>query len=392
MRRQPLALPAALLLALTACTRPYNPPVVDPAGAHFPGLLDLLADMPGEAKALDVYVVHGMCTHDKKWVDATFDGLAEHLGALAAAPARTAVTRLEGGAIEIHPRTFALPQGTLNAYAVVWSPLTASHKKKLCYDQTTKSELCEDAEPYRPTRARLNAALKDTLLNDCLADAIIYQGASRSAIVEAMQNALTHLAASRGGVPPAVKSRDALVRAAAANDTPLVVITESLGSKVVYDAIHDMQAARHVRDRPGLRAIGASIFARNRQVFMLANQIPMLALADLPPDRGAGKAAPAETRFPPDPLAALLAEERARKETRPPRTLVAFTDPNDQLSYLLRPAGYGDAAATVDVQVSNAPAWLGLFANPWSAHTGYGATTEVMEKVVCGHPRSVHCR
>jgi len=91
-------------------------------------------------------------------------------------------------------------------------------------------------------------------------------------------------------------------------------------------------------------------------------------------------------------LAALLEAERARKETRPPRTLVAFTDPNDQLSYLLRPAGYGDAAATVDVQVSNAPAWLGLFANPWSAHTGYGATTEVMEKVVCGHPRSVHCR
>jgi hypothetical protein len=69
---------------------------------------------------------------------------------------------------------------------------------------------------------------------------------------------------------------------------------------------------------------------------------------------------------------------------------VAFTDPNDLLSYELRRENYREADAdphafrTTNVLYPNTPDWFGLFANPLPAHTGYSSNPEVLDLVVCG--------
>ena len=63
--------------------------------------------------------------------------------------------------------------------------------------------------------------------------------------------------------------------------------------------------------------------------------------------------------------------------------LIAFSDPNDLLSYELRePLD----ETTVNVRVSNSPTWLGLFENPEAAHTGYLERDEIWRLINCGVP------
>jgi hypothetical protein len=52
--------------------------------------------------------------------------------------------------------------------------------------------------------------------------------------------------------------------------------------------------------------------------------------------------------------------------------IVAFTDPNDLLSYRLTPEAVGnDGVQMANVIVSNAPTYLGFLERPDTAHCGY---------------------
>ena len=82
--------------------------------------------------------------------------------------------------------------------------------------------------------------------------------------------------------------------------------------------------------------------------------------------------------------------ERLEGAPPPPLEIVAFTDPNDLLSYELRRENYREAGAdphsfqTANVLYPNATAWFDLFADPLTAHTGYSSNPEVLDLVVCG--------
>jgi hypothetical protein len=73
--------------------------------------------------------------------------------------------------------------------------------------------------------------------------------------------------------------------------------------------------------------------------------------------------------------------------------VVAFTDPNDLLSYRLLPARYAAPdVAVADVLVSNDKTWLGLIENPVAAHLDYLANPDVGDLIACGFPRAPSCR
>ena len=129
---------------------------------------------------------------------------------------------------------------------------------------------------------------------------------------------------------------------------------------------------------------------------MAANQIPLLALGDddgSPTTKAMIDKQEAEPGvFPPDPIDALairkarrLQAANAQSESPP---VVAFSDPDDLLSYptrpyfqqLDRPRSY----ELIDAIVSNAPTLLTLIENPYTAHTGYGDTKAVLSLLVCG--------
>ena len=68
---------ALLAVALAACSTPYHPPQFLDPGTSFPGLIDLAAQSQG--KAVDVLLVHGICTHDERWAHDTVAQLAQSL-------------------------------------------------------------------------------------------------------------------------------------------------------------------------------------------------------------------------------------------------------------------------------------------------------------------------
>ena len=135
---------------------------------------------------------------------------------------------------------------------------------------------------------------------------------------------------------------------------------------------------------------------------MAANQMPILALADQRlPARGQITKADAGGYYQ-DSLAELIAMKKARGSSRPGITMesrcgagtssqgirvVAFTDPNDLLSYILVPATLAAPYDVVDVVLSNDTTYFGLFENPGTAHGGYLSNREAMRLIVGGNPR-----
>jgi len=352
-----------MALLLCACSTPYRPPQLVDAGTAYPGLIDLAA----QAGTADVLLVHGICTHDAAWADLVVSQLMRSIDAAASPPA---AARVDGGPqVQIVPSTVETPAGRLRFNALIWSPLTTGLKRQLCYDQSDKSELCAGAPPYPYTRARLNARFKDGLIDDCLPDALIYQGVARDEIQRRM--------------------RDAILQALAGGDgdaSPLVVISHSMGSKILFDTLLRMS-----EEAPGSRAERLAMRAVDRMRFlvMAANQIPLLSLADQ--QIASAGLAPAV----PDSLQLLLQKRLASNQRRADRhlTLVAFTDPNDLLSYTLPPEKYARDGVTVyNILVSNAPTYLGLLERPDYAHLDYLTNPDVGRLIACGQPTSGLCK
>ncbi|WP_426319328.1 hypothetical protein [Pseudoduganella sp. R-43] len=347
-----LFIPLLACALLAGCTSmPYRPAQADGA---FPGLADFAATAPGHS--VDVLLVHGMCTHDARWADETVAQLGSALKARAPGPSSAVRAIASADGIEIVERTITLQQGELRIKALVWSSLTTALKRQLEYDLSTR---------LPATRAKLNAQAKDKLLDDCIPDALIYQGVARDTIQQRMAQAILH--ATRDAAP----------------DAPLLVLSSSLGSKILFDTLLRMEAAAQ------------STIDRMAYLVMAANQIPLLALADqqLP---GATPGLAATVVQPPDSLRAVLLKRRAGPAPRSSSTgrlnLVAFSDPNDLLSYTLERERYaGLGVDVVNVLVSNAPTWLGLLERPDHAHTNYLLNPDVARMVACGEPRSARC-
>ena len=415
------AIIATSIIALSGCWKQFWSPdlVSAPEVSHeFPGVHQLVKN-----EDVDVLLVHGMCTHDMTWVKKSVESLSEQLGHDPKKLEYNAV-QVEGSRALVYKSKIPSGQHNVNISAIVWSPILAPLKGQLCYDQKHKSDMCTheviNAEEFKPRRAFANRIGKDVILDDCLADAIIYQGQARTQINEQMKDAVLTAAT------PEIKARSkAQLRTDAKNrHHPLVVVAESLGSKASLDALallglapcdsEDYEAAK-------------STYQRISKVFMAANQIPMLQLADQRLDspgprhqeipscqeqkalmkKGGGVETSAlETLS--DPLAALarrfkddvpekskltmITTETGVQQQKRSAFLVAFSDPNDALTYELTNSTLSKVEyGVLDVRISNSFSWLGLFENPYSAHTTYLETRGVANLIVCGHNQQKPC-
>jgi hypothetical protein len=365
-----------LALSLAACSMPYRPAHFMEPGAAFPGLAHFLAQAPGHQ--VDVLLVHGMCTHDASWATETVQQLSGALAANLPPPAPAARAQAAPGApqIEIIPAVVPAADGAIRFQSLIWSPLTTPLKQQLCYDQSSKSPICQGSPPYTPQRASINAKVKDLLMDDCLPDALIYQGVARGQIQQRMREAV--MRATAGAAP----------------DAPLVVISESLGSKILFDTLSSMLDERSAAP-DARRAADAAQQTLDRMAYlvMAANQIPILGLADqgLPLEIG-------RRALPQDSLQRVLERRGARLAAAPGAalsglTLVAFTDPNDLLSYTLLKEKYERPGVAVHNElVSNGRTWFGALENPVEAHVGYLDNPDVGRLIACGEPKSRLCR
>jgi hypothetical protein len=224
------------------------------------------------------------------------------------------------------------------------------------------------AFPY--TRATLNGELKTALMNDCLSDAVVYAGKNGDPIRGAMQQAVCNFL---GGVIATEHGISACDLSGAALDRPTAIVTESLGSKFIFDAV---RAVWDQGQRAPVRQAGlARRLADISTVYLVSNQIPLLDLANPIPSARSSLA-----RF-----VALSSGRRAETKV-PPLTIVDFSDPNDLLSYRLLPTALDvQAAELVNVTVSNDNTYLGFLERPDKAHCGYAWNRHVIGLIANGY-------
>jgi hypothetical protein len=366
----------AALAWLTACTTPYRPPVNVYDSDNIPGIAPLIA--ANGKTPVDIVLVHGMCTHDTRWAKTAIDDLARNIDTSYNSNWPDTRKAPEPNRIEIVTKTAQLAGGTVRFTALVWSPLTANLKHRLAYDNTGTPNDCSQPgnteANCKPKRAYFNGRLKDTLMNDCLSDAMIYQGFSHQAIKAAMVQTMKQVIEDQdptGGVNPG----------------PLVIVSESLGSKLVFDSLNDMLS--RPKDDP-LAVVGQRAAARLGLVFMAGNQIPLLGLADAPSGKAPGTKAEG---LPVDSLQRFLVLRRGeglqRRKALSKLNLVSFTDANDLLSYRLLRADYVSTdVGLANVLVSNRSAWLGLLEDPFGAHLGYIENPDLQRLITWGWSRS----
>lgn len=375
-----------------------------PQSEKFPGIASLLADSSRDVP-VNVIWIHGMCSHFDDWARDRASIIEQLISGRAVKPRDVLLSK-----VAIPDTSFYLLRYELNVRGrtadlnfVMWSRPSIERKaSRLCFDNTfnqvTENEeigkVCKnrDEQKYFPLeRAGLNNALKTTLLNDCLADAIFYSGANGAALRQAMRKAVcVALADGERSNADCTKPLDR---------GKIVLVSESLGSKVLFDSIacSDMRRSRNVE---ALR----NALSRTTHIYMLANQLPILGLANkdglCPNSEGKPWSTDASSDGSSNQagLAGFLNATRQPTskflDDRPPilgeLLIVAFTDPNDLLSYRLTELDTSaeQSVRIVNVYDSNAGTLFGLLERPDEAHIGYRVNRDVQSLLVCGNPPS----
>ncbi len=162
-------------------------------------------------------------------------------------------------------------------------------------------------------------------------------------------------------------------------------ITHSLGSRITLDALARLSRVLETvgSQRPEIARVAKSFRERDVKVFMLANQLPLLQ-SGLEP-AGVRDAVPAYCR----PEGAHY-PDRLFNQTQ----LIAFSDPNDLLSYPIPDRFVRDYVNSrlcpkqVNVTINVAPVsdiiGLGEFANPLAAHVDYDNDERVIGLITHG--------
>ncbi|MDD5268153.1 MAG: hypothetical protein PHO08_13655 [Methylococcales bacterium] len=273
----------------------------------------------------------------------------------------------------------------LTFYELTWSEITRQEKALLDFD--TSGE-------YDFRRARINGLLKK-FSNDTGPDPIIYLGESRVPILAAYAQSFCWMVTRNWeDLPDSGKqaclglddsSADRIAR------DNYVIISHSLGSRIVMDGtqrIASMLATpeKHFSSKQKMTVSTKAIQAlQNKRIpfFMLSNQLPMLQLGRELPEVAGQEASYCE------PNGANYNKRMLREAD-----VIAFSDPNDLLSYGI-PPGFSEKyidsrlcakITNVNINIAKVMDAFGLadLANPMQAHVGYDQDDRVVAMIARG--------
>lgn len=199
-------------------------------------------------------------------------------------------------------------------------------------------------------------------MNDRLTDPVMYLGSMGPLIRNAVKHATCVMVngtfdQERVGEETCTNVHD--------DNIAIGIVTWSLGSRVVYDALSELESPQ--ADVTATRFI----LQRTFNIYMLANQLPLLQLSQAPVSHQQGECiAP-----PKDSLRDLLMLTASiKREITLPITIITISDPNDLLSYPIPRSFAEDVACKtarfviVTTPIAR-PFASGYIANPMTAHT-----------------------
>lgn len=258
-------------------------------------------------------------------------------------------------------------------YELTWSAITAKQKEVLAYDNSGE---------YSFRRAEINDLMKK-FSNDTGPDPIIYLGESREDILVSFAQAFCWMIKSDWQNLP-----DGVSKACSFNDDNLAknlgvdqyaFVSHSLGSRITIDGLQRIASLVDNRDED----FRETLKHKDIPIYMMSNQLPMLQLGRKLPDVSNQKQAYCRPEG-----------ENYEKRMLASTQIIAFSDPNDLLSYAIPTAfvdKYLDSRLCPEVTNININVAtiinafnFGKVANPLNAHIGYDTDDRVVALIAKG--------
>lgn len=266
-------------------------------------------------------------------------------------------------------------------YELTWSSITEERKQIIAYDDGA-------GQSYR--RAAINSTMK-TFLNATVPDLLVYLGNKKGEINASVSQAVCWMFNGDWDSLPREGyhfcNSDATDMSGTVRDDDFFFITHSLGSRITVDTIQNFGAQKNDQNlSPNMEALVAAVRNKTMTVFMLSNQLPLLQMAyDKPVVAGQFEQYCS--------AGAPLGHQRILKKLE----IVAFSDPNDILSYSVPPrftTEYIDSRicpemVNVSLNISGVRNLFGAadFADPLGAHSDYLSDDRVLSLIVHGLDR-----
>ncbi|MEJ1297046.1 MAG: hypothetical protein RPU64_00590 [Candidatus Sedimenticola sp. (ex Thyasira tokunagai)] len=345
------------LLALAGCSSLEIKVVEDVSQArdggscHFSGLQKEL----NSSGKLHVVAVHGMGHHNPNWSCDMRQNIFKAVGLTS--PADSLICKTDDnrkqtsgmGAISLELAYLSGTTERARFYELSYSDITLTHKKALNYDSG-----------YDRYRVKVPQCLKTGckgvggLMNDNISDAFIYLGAANSEVQQSMAEALTYISNRVG------------------ENDHVIFIAESLGSRVTFDTLLGKGVIRS-------EAEANKLIEKSSQLWLLSNQLPLLQLGKK--EKRSSLERLIDKRYEID-----TARGQQGRGVEKPLQVVAFSDPNDLLTYPISRnlAQQHKNARFYNALINNNKyAYFGVV-NPLKAHVGYRTNGKVMDAIASG--------
>ncbi len=337
-----------------------------------------------KGKLLKVLMIHGIGTHHPGYSRLIQQNLADSLGL-------NVISRQPKNISLLDPSDNHAPIGNLRItfwqnhdrsknmlfYELTWSEITAPYKKILSFDTS---------EQYSEFRVPFNNSMK-VFLDNALPDPLIYIADKHDLIVNSGKQAICWMINTNWDDIPNNQAKvcnmslEQEINGLA--DENVIFITHSLGSKILMDAITQIadNIALH-ENTASFRQAVSKLQNKEITIFMLANQLPILHL-DQPLPRVHNQ------------ISAYCQPQGAHYRQRVFKhvNIVAFSDPNDILSYAI-PQNFADKyidsrmcplVTNVSVNVAPEISAFGIgVVSPVEAHVNYDRSPKVINLITHG--------
>jgi hypothetical protein len=360
------------------------------AGPEYPGIAAGFKDAtPANPKTVRLIIVHGIGAQQPGYSEGLQHNLVAALGLATVDPvvktiqlrtppdAMTSQANVPVGKLRISRYTNG-KGAELLTFELTWADILEAERKAMAFD---------DYGNAAKVRAEINTSLKK-LINS-FTDPLAYHGTRGALIRASVMQGLCWAGHSEWSDYPAAATTSCSWRDTKRNvvqrDT-FVISTHSLGSRVTLDALAALGTMRESLGNDAKARVAAqaldSLRDKDITFFMMSNQLPLLQMGTAPPaisNKNTDYCGPNASKI----------KERWFKGL----AVVAFSDPNDILSYQIPQSFAGDfmdsrlCAATTNVSISVAkPVSLAVtsFASPEAAHTHYDGDERVLALMTQG--------
>jgi hypothetical protein len=254
---------AAIAIVLFPGLTPGRTIVTTPWGytASFRGLARYFDDRPHQPRTLKLLYVHGMGARKDFTAQPLTDAVARRLGMQLRSRSRVPLEAMRlpdrAEAPYVNERIYQSERGDrMVVYEVIWSPLVYDIKQE---------KLVREEVGFMADRLPINGRLKQHLLNERMPDPLLYVGRMGPLIRNSVKQTICvrMLDGRISGNPGCERCEGVHI----GEDVSFAVITESLGSAIAFDAIHELD-----RDTPSAGEKSTrGLLARTSTFFMLAN-------------------------------------------------------------------------------------------------------------------------